>query len=61
MINDIEKEPVVAPLNNKALSVPELIYLSMFAVYITASAINGTMFVWLNSVSDYSFNKSSVV
>ncbi|MDV7757660.1 hypothetical protein [Liquorilactobacillus mali] len=55
MINDIEKEPVVAPLNNKALSVPELIYLSMFAVYIIASAINGTMFIWINSVSNYTY------
>ncbi|MDN2453301.1 hypothetical protein [Lactobacillus sp. UCMA15818] len=55
MINNIEKEPVIAPLNNKVLNLPELIYLSMFAVYIIASTISGTMFIWATSVSEYTY------
>ncbi|KRM92628.1 hypothetical protein [Liquorilactobacillus cacaonum] len=42
-------------LNNKKTPISELLYLSMLTVYIVASAINGTMFVWNSSVGDYTY------
>lgn len=63
MINNIKKESLIAPLNNKVVKLPELIYLSMFAIYIIANTFSGTMFVLSNLVSSstYLISELSVI